>query len=88
MSHGPWLYRVALPARRRRAYREARRNGQQFCKPCGRAQDEMDFRVSAATWAVVVPARWQRTAVCLACFDRFAAESDVHTVKVFLIEGP
>ena len=66
----------------------ARRRGQQICKPCGRPQDELDYIVSSRTWDAIVPARWRRTAVCLACFDRFAEDRQAHTVKVFLVNGP
>jgi hypothetical protein len=83
-----WLYRVVLPARRRRAYRRALRRQQQLCKVCGRAQDEVDFAVSDRAWDAVVPARWHGRAVCLSCFDRFATERGLHIVKVFLVNGP
>lgn len=66
----------------------ARRRGQQTCKVCGRPQDEVDYTVSGTAWRAVVPTRWSRTAVCLACFDRFAEARQVHTVKLFLVNGP
>lgn len=61
---------------------------QQTCKVCGRPQNEVDFTVSDRTWSAVVPALWERLAVCLACFDRFASEQGIHTVKVWLVNGP
>lgn len=81
-------HRIVLSARRARALRIARRDGRQMCKCCGRVQDEVDFIVSARTWAAVVPARWDGLAVCMACFDRFASDRGLHTVKVFLVNGP
>lgn len=83
-----WLYRLALPARRGREYRRALTSGSQLCKVCGRAQDEVDFVASEQTWTRVVPARWQRWAVCLACFERFASERGLPVVRVFLVNGP
>lgn len=82
------IYHVLLPIRRSRAYRRARRDQSQFCKVCGRAQEEVDFIVSKLAWNAVVPDRWRRYAVCLACFDRFADDRGFQTVKVFLVNGP
>jgi hypothetical protein len=44
----------------------------QTCKVCRRI-DEFDFRVSDEVWRAVVPLRFRKQVVCLACFDRFAA---------------
>jgi hypothetical protein len=80
--------RVRLPLEQWRALERARRRGQQTCKVCGRPQEEVDFIVSATAWEKVVPRRWRGRAVCMACFDRFAIEQQIHTVKVFLVNGP
>lgn len=47
--------------------------GRQRCKACGR-EDKFDFNVPDEVWAAVVPEELRKRVVCLACFDRFAAE--------------
>lgn len=83
-----WRHCVAVPVRRLLAFLRERARQCQMCKACGRAQSEIGFTVSDVTWTAVVPARWQRWAVCLDCFDRFASERGLHTVRVFLVNGP
>lgn len=77
-----------LRVRRLAEYRRARREKCQLCKVCGRSQNEVDFTCSEQAWESVVPARWSRWAVCLACFEHFAAERGRPVVKVFLVDGP
>lgn len=79
---------LTLPLRRLADYSRARRSGHQLCKVCGRTQDEVDFCVSDREWLAIVPARWRCSAVCLACFERFASEQGRPIVKVFLVDGP
>ncbi len=72
---GDWRARMIryyiLPLRYLRRHFEDCRRGQQMCKICGQA-DGFDFHVPDETWAAIVPHRWQRSVVCLRCFDRFA----------------
>lgn len=79
---------AALPARTLISSMRAWRSGQQMCKACGRPQNEVDYTVSDAAWSAVVPARWRHWALCLACFEEFAARRHLVTVKVFLVNGP
>jgi hypothetical protein len=87
MTGTPVLYGLLLPARRLISYRRDRRERTQLCKRCGRAQSEIGFCVSDREWQAVVPARWRRWALCLTCFERFAAEQGRPVVKVFLVDG-
>lgn len=45
---------------------------QQTCKVCGRP-DKFDFHVPNRIWAAVVPPKFRKLVVCLACFDDFAS---------------
>lgn len=74
--------------RRLAEYWRARTKAVQLCKVCGRSQNEVDFTTTASAWATVVPPRWSRWAVCLACFERFAAARGIAVVRVFLVDGP
>jgi len=44
------------------------------CRVCGRV-DKFDFKVPDRLWTQVVPAEYVSGVVCIACFDRFAADS-------------
>ncbi|MBI3894955.1 MAG: hypothetical protein HY313_03400 [Acidobacteria bacterium] len=48
----------------------------QTCKVCLR-EDCFDFHVPDEVWQRIVPHEFQNSAVCLGCFDRFAAERKV-----------
>lgn len=61
---------------------------QQMCKVCGRAQKEVDFCFGSKEWTAIVPDRFSKRAVCLHCFEGFAAKQGRPIVKIFLVEGP
>ena len=88
MKASPVPSDFAVAVRRIRSYVAERRRGQQTCKVCGRPQNEIDFCVASREWDAIVPARWNRLAVCLACFEGFAYERGRPVVKVFLVDGP
>lgn len=48
----------------------------QTCKVCG-SPEKFDFQVSDEIWAAVVPPPYEKSAVCLYCFDDFARERRV-----------
>ena len=48
----------------------------QTCKVCQR-EDYFDFHVPDEIWGVIVPEPFRHFAVCLSCFDRFAAKRNV-----------
>ena len=48
----------------------------QTCKACGHI-DKFDFHVPNEIWEAVVPSRFRRFVVCLACFDGFANKKGV-----------
>jgi hypothetical protein len=48
----------------------------QTCKVC-ECSDKFDFHVSDDLWARVVPARYQKSVVCLDCFDDFAFDKQI-----------
>lgn len=48
----------------------------QYCKSCGHA-DRFDFHVSDKMWRAVVPSALHTRAVCLSCFDAFAAAKGI-----------
>ncbi len=49
----------------------------QTCKVCGRP-DKFDFYVPDEVWAAVVPEEFGHLALCLYCFDNFAAGRQVN----------
>lgn len=63
--------------------------GQQTCKVCGH-RDKFDFTVPDEVWALVVPEEYQNRVACLACFDDFAARSNIdyaHSLEVLYFAG-
>ena len=48
----------------------------QACCCCG-VCDHIDFRVTDAAWAAVVPSQFDGAHICLRCFDALAAERGV-----------
>lgn len=59
-------------------------SGRQTCKVCHRP-DKFNFHVPDEVWARVVPSRYRKLVVCLACFDDFAAEAGIEYAR-FLTE--
>jgi hypothetical protein len=51
-------------------------DAEQSCKNCG-VRDGLNFSVSDSVWKRVVPKRLANRALCLACFDRFAARRGI-----------
>ena len=49
---------------------------QQRCKVCG-CRDKFNFDVDDEIWKKVVPSKFQKRVVCLACFDDFAQKREV-----------
>jgi hypothetical protein len=48
----------------------------QTCKVC-QCKDKFDFHVSDDLWKKVVPRRFQKSVVCLDCFDDLAFEKKI-----------
>jgi cation diffusion facilitator CzcD-associated flavoprotein CzcO len=48
----------------------------QSCKKCG-VRDGLSFHVPDRLWAAVVPKQFVSKVLCLACFDKFAAQRGV-----------
>lgn len=74
---------VAPPVRVPTCDHDAWQPTRQACHCCG-VQDHIDFRVPDAVWFAVVPPALSTVAVCLRCFDAFAAKLDIayaHTIE-------
>ncbi len=48
----------------------------QTCKVCG-CSDKFDYHLSDDLWRKVVPRRYQKSVVCLDCFDDLAFEKKI-----------
>lgn len=60
----------------RRPYRDPAGGYRQSCKVCWQPQ-KLTFLVPDSTWSAVVPEAYRAYAVCLDCFDAFAAARGV-----------
>ncbi|MBI4528988.1 MAG: hypothetical protein HY695_34760 [Deltaproteobacteria bacterium] len=47
------------------------------CAVCG-CIDKFDYHISDSVWEKVVPTRYRKRVVCLACFDEFAFEKEIN----------
>lgn len=48
----------------------------QTCKAC-QCADKFNYHVPDALWRRIVPKEFRTSAICLECFDKFAAEKDI-----------
>jgi hypothetical protein len=51
-------------------------SARQTCRVCECA-DKFDFHVSDEVWERIVPQQFQKSVVCLDCFDDFASEKKI-----------
>ena len=65
-----------IPIRWFRLHYHAWYDLQQRCKVCG-YRDKFNFYVPDDIWQSIVPIKYQKRVVCLACFDDFAQKKGV-----------